>query len=104
MVQFSMLLFDECKMRLKEIAKYFPFKTISFFMSVILPDRLYKLKSNTGSIFVDSFFGGWGVGVGILTKICWENPNLFKTEQKISGTLHEHILRLLLLPTCTAIM
>jgi hypothetical protein len=61
--QFSMLLVDICVMRLHETAKYFAFNTFIFVVSVILFDRLYKLGSNTGSIFVDSFLGGGG-GVG----------------------------------------
>ena len=75
MGQFSMLLFADCKIRKQESAKYFLCNTISFFVFVILPG------SNTGNIFVDFW------GRGITMKICWENPNLFKTEQTNFGQL-----------------
>jgi len=81
MGQFSMLLFADCKIRKQESAKYFLCNTISFFVFVILPG------SNTGNIFVDFW------GRGITMKICWENPNLFKTEQTNFGQLTREYFR-----------
>ena len=56
MGQFSMLLVDDFKTRLHETAKYFPFDTISFFMSVVLSGRLYKPQIKHWEYFRGFYF------------------------------------------------
>ena len=89
-VSFQCCFLPIAKMRMHETPKYFVFNTsasscLSFQLAACIN------SAQTLGIFSWIFGGRWG---GITMKIYWENPNLFKTEQKtISGTLHEHLSR-----------